>query len=78
MIKLTQQEANDLLIQAINQKQEYPMLRLGQSIWILIPNQRLQHYIINDYFYDPDVDFFNETDDNIALDKFYKYFVEEL
>ncbi len=77
MIKFTQQEASNLITKASYQKAQYPMLRFGQSLWLLIPNKRLQLYIGNDYFYDPAVDFFNETDYDVVLEKFYKYFVEE-
>lgn len=77
MLKLTQLEAVKVLIEAEKDKAEYPQLRSGQSVWNNIPNEYLLQYVANDYGYDREVDFFEETDYDIVLNKFFKYFVEE-
>lgn len=79
MLKLTKQQANDIITkatQAVVLGISYNY-RLGQSIWNNIPNEYLRQYIDNTYGYDRNIDFFYEKDDDIALEKFYKYFVEE-
>lgn len=78
MIKLTQLEAVNTLIKAEKQKSENPWLRSGQALWNNIPNKYLQQYVANDYGYQREVDFFEETDYDIVLNKFFKYFVEKV
>lgn len=77
MLKLTSEQADEILIKSQKLNIDNPYLRVGQSIWISIPNEYLRQYTDNSYEYNQDVDFFYEKDSTIAYDKFYKYFVEE-
>lgn len=84
MQKLTQSEAKDLIEKAWKQVSEHTLgsYRFGQSLWNLIPEDILKQYWKDSPFgldsgWVRDVDFFYERNSDIALAKFYQYFVED-
>jgi len=70
MIKLTHQQANELLGKVYKQRRISPSYRLGQGIFNLLPED-LAEYIrdTNDFFY--------WTDEDKVLEVFYRECVED-
>lgn len=72
MKKLTQQEANDLVVEAWRLVKEYESAkyRFGQALYNLLPEELYKHYHMTAY------DFFYWSNSDQVLESFYKYFVE--
>lgn len=84
MQKLTEQEAQDLICKAWGMVSEHILgsYRFGQSLWNLIPEHILKQYWKDSPFgldsgWVREVDFFYERDSDVALAKFYQFFVED-
>lgn len=82
MEKLTQSEAVEIIRHAHIIAAEHK-IRLGQAIFNLIPNRIVDQYKVFDedgnfgfgeYFYK--IDFFYEPNDDKAIERFMKFFVE--
>lgn len=78
ILKLTKLEAEQLTVWATKAVGKYRGYRFGQALWDEIPLPLLHQYQHPEFLgYPEDVDFFYEKDNTVALEKFYKYFVEE-
>lgn len=84
MQKLNQKEAQELIKKAWEMVAEHTLgsYRFGQSLWNLIPEHILKQYWKDSPFgldsgWVREVDFFYERDSDVALAKFYRFFVED-
>lgn len=70
--KLTQEQAQELLLRAYELRRQYPSLRLGQTIMNLMTLKQLSNVIGSES------DFYNWTDEDAVMETFYKFCVEPL
>ena len=68
-LKLTQDEAQALLLKVGEQIANCPSYRLGQGIYNLLPKH------LSDIIWKTELDMFYWTDDNLVMETFYKHFV---
>lgn len=68
--KLTQEQAQTLLLRAYDERVTYPSLRLGQAIMNLMSLRQMSTVIGSDR------DFYNWHDEEKVLQTFYQYCVE--
>lgn len=69
--KLSYPQAQELLRKAYAAQIDNDGLRFGQALWNEVPTEVLQ------WVTSADACFFYETDDQVAYEKFYTYFVEQ-
>ena len=68
-LKLTQDEAQSILLKVGEQIAGCPSYRLGQGIYNLLPKD------LADIVWKTELDMFYWTDDNLVMETFYKHFV---
>lgn len=72
IVKLTYQEAQQVLRKAYAMQMKTQSVRFGQALWNSLPNELTRKLT------GTDADFYYEQSDQIAHEKFYEYFVEQL
>lgn len=68
--KLTEMQAQDVILKAQADVQKAPTMRFGQAIWNHSPND------LTTMFAGTEGDFYEETDAGAACHSFFKYFVQ--
>lgn len=70
-MKLSREQAYDLILRAHAAKRISPCLRMGQALWNALPTEMARVYV------GTNIDFFFDTDEQTVYDKFFDNMVEE-